>query len=395
MSYTIENGIAEQLSISSSLHLDSLTIEQFRAFPYLHLAELGRVNLIVGKNSVGKTCLLEAIVLYAERGSPTTIVQILEGRDEIAPSLTRSTYNSLANVDEEDTKYPPVNYLFFGRKELTEQQNSIRIGPGSNNLSTLALTLNWFAEESIADQLGPLRKVDVQASRIESTDSEIAVPILPGITVEFNATTVTYLLDQRFARRRLDVQPNLRKIPNVYVRPHSLDLATISRLWDKITLTDLEKDVIEAVRIIAPTVEAINTKGDRQRIVQARLTGIAKPLPLRSLGEGINRILGIILALVNAQNGILLVDEVESGLHYSVQFALWRLIFQVAQRLNVQIFATTHSWDCVEAFQQAATEARGEEGMLIRLQRKKDEIIPTLFNEHRLAIATREQIEIR
>lgn len=106
------------------------------------------------------------------------------------------------------------------------------------------------------------------------------------------------------------------------------------------------------------------------------------------------RMLGIALALVNAENGILLIDEIENGLHYSIQTDLWRLIFQVAQRLNIQVFATSHSWDCIESFQKAAQENE-QEGILIRLEHKKGEVVATIFDEDKLAIATREQIEIR
>jgi len=107
------------------------------------------------------------------------------------------------------------------------------------------------------------------------------------------------------------------------------------------------------------------------------------------------RMFGIALALVNAKDGMLLIDEFENGLHYSVQPDLWRLIFQVARRLNVQVFATTQSWDCVEAFQKAAQEDTQNEGVLIRLESKKGKIVATLFDERQLGIATREQIEVR
>lgn len=107
------------------------------------------------------------------------------------------------------------------------------------------------------------------------------------------------------------------------------------------------------------------------------------------------RMFGIALALVNSRNGILLVDEIENGLHYSAQPDVWRLIFRLASRLNVQVFATTHSWDCIEAFQKAAQEDTQNAGLLIRLENKKGKIIATLFDEQELGIATREQIEVR
>ena len=104
---------------------------------------------------------------------------------------------------------------------------------------------------------------------------------------------------------------------------------------------------------------------------------------------------GISLALVNARNGILLIDEFENGLYYTVQPDIWRLIFQVARRLNIQVFATTHSWDCIEAFQLAAKEEHQEEGYLIRLEYIQDKVTATVFDESKLGIATREHIEVR
>jgi AAA15 family ATPase/GTPase len=118
-------------------------------------------------------------------------------------------------------------------------------------------------------------------------------------------------------------------------------------------------------------------------------------IPLRSLGEGMTRLFGIVLALVNVQNGLLLIDEIDSGLHYTVFPDLWRLVFKLAARLNVQVFATTHSWDCIAGFQQAAQDAENEEGMLIRLERRQEHIVPISFDTSRLSIATRQEIEVR
>jgi predicted ATP-dependent endonuclease of OLD family len=89
---------------------------------------------------------------------------------------------------------------------------------------------------------------------------------------------------------------------------------------------------------------------------------------LRTFGDGVNRLFGVILSLCNARNGVLLVDEIENGLHYSVQTEIWRTIFRLANTLNVQVFATSHSWDCVRAFQEAASESP-QDGVLVRLSK--------------------------
>lgn len=107
-----------------------------------------------------------------------------------------------------------------------------------------------------------------------------------------------------------------------------------------------------------------------------------------------NRLFGIALSLVNAKDGLLLIDEFENGMHYSVQLDTWRMIFKLAAALDVQVFATSHSWDAIEAFQQAAAET-SEEGVLVRLAHIEGEIVPTVFRKDELRIATRNHIEVR
>jgi AAA15 family ATPase/GTPase len=183
------------------------------------------------------------------------------------------------------------------------------------------------------------------------------------------------------------------------VAANGLDALTLQKFWDDIALTNLEDDVLKALRLISPNIERVNLLTGRKRrsarIPVVKVAGLNEPVPLKSLGEGMNRIFGIALALVSAKNGILLIDEIESGLHYSIQPNIWRLVFEVARRLNIQVFATTHSWDCITAFQQAAQMHEQDEGVLIRLTEKKGRIVADSFDENDLEIATREEIEVR
>ena len=169
-------------------------------------------------------------------------------------------------------------------------------------------------------------------------------------------------------------------------------------LWDRIALTDKEQDVVEALHIIDPTIAAVSmVRGKsvlRSRTAIVRARGMPRPVPLRSFGDGLNRLFGIILSLVNARGGYLLIDEFENGLHYSVQLDAWRTVFRLAQSRDIQVFATSHSWDTIEAFQRAAAETPAD-GVLIRLARRGDEILSTVFAEDELAIATRDKIEMR
>ncbi len=208
---------------------------------------------------------------------------------------------------------------------------------------------------------------------------------------------VSYPIDPTVAGVLLN--PETKEIKYVSIPANGLDRGLVAQLWDTITLTPLQQEVLVSLRIIAPGTEGINIVGDRESsngiIPIIKVAEIDEPLPLNSLGDGMQRILGIILALVNAKDGMVMIDEIENSIHYSVQHELWQVIFQLAHRLNVQVFATTHSWDCIEGFQKAAKENTEEEGMLIRLSLLGDDVITTLFNERKLGIATRQQIEVR
>lgn len=365
----------------SSLILNSLEIRRFRGFDHLTIEHLGRVNLIVGKNNVGKTNLLTAIQFYASRASsPTFIWEVLGTRNEVR--------RRLVNVKEMLTA---LKYLFYGRKEIRPGLEPIQIGPLDNIDEVMSIGVDWSVTEIVSD--GTQHSRPLQIGENYTVDM-----LLPRFTITTDGTTFSYPIDPSIPQGILRLNVNV--IPCVYVTARGLRNEEISVLWDNIALTKQEKDVLDALRLIAPGVMGLNfvgtplsATGERDPIVSIK--DMDEPLPMSSLGDGMQRILEIALALVNARSGLLLIDEFENGLHYSVQAALWRLIFQVARRLDVQVFATTHNWDCVQGFQQAMQDSGDEEGLLIRLENKQGKIGTTLFDNRRLGIATREHVEVR
>lgn len=360
----------------ASLILDSLEIRNFRGFQHLTIERLGRVNLIVGKNNVGKSNLLMALQLYARRASsPTFIWEILSTRGEIKRPFEKAEDMLIA-----------LKYLFYGRKEIAPGHARIEIGSLHNILQRLSIAVDWsiIQVDQNGQHIRPLQPeepytLDALVPRfvIQTEGAVVSYPIMPTLPIGI-------------------VRLNVKEIPCAFVTANGLQHA--SEMWDNIALTSQEKDVLEALRLIAPGVEGISFVRvplftEREPIV--RVMGIDEPIPLSNLGDGMQRMLGIALALVNAKNGFLLIDEIENGLHYLVQPDLWKLIFQTARRLNIQVFATTHSWDCIEGFQHASQIVDNEEGLLIRLESKEEGIKATLFDKRRLNIATREQIEVR
>ncbi len=168
-------------------------------------------------------------------------------------------------------------------------------------------------------------------------------------------------------------------------------------LWKKVALTDSKLDVIEAMRIIAPETEdfALLHQQARASSIRLKLKGQDGPVPIKTMGDGMNRLFGLGMALACAKDGILLVDEIENGIHWSVLPEVWKFIVKVAKRLNVQVFATTHSNDCLRAFHFGTKGDQSMDGVAVRIERKNGEFSAEIFDESRLAVIVKEAIEIR
>jgi AAA15 family ATPase/GTPase len=114
-----------------------------------------------------------------------------------------------------------------------------------------------------------------------------------------------------------------------------------------------------------------------------------------SLGDGVWRMLGIVLALVNVKNGILLVDEIDTGLHYSVMYDMWKLILKTAKKLNIQVFATTHNSDCWKSLAEVAEKEEFEEDEVTIHRIEKGATSSIMFDKKQMMIAAERDIEVR
>ncbi len=367
--------------------IKSLDISGFRGISSLAIQNVGRVNLITGRNNAGKSSLLEAVRVLITGGSMKTIHEILNYREEIFSDDPERVfgYNDVA----------PFCSLLNGFPDVSSSKSLSVSATGGipASISRISIKIGWFARRSDPDQA---------SFRFEPIDADFLGDIdrFPALDMDIAGKRRIVPLDRVSRRYFLRSEPDVNLVPCVNLDPFSSrSTGQLGVLWDAIALTESEREVVEALRVISDDIEAVSMIGSDERNMRSRIA-IAKsrafdsPIPLRTFGDGVNRLFGIILSLCNARNGVLLVDEIENGLHYSIQAAVWKAIFRLSRKLNVQIFATTHSWDCVRSFQEAATESP-EDGILVRLTKKGEKTIATLFTEQELEIVSRDQVEVR
>jgi len=380
--------------------LNSLNITNYRNLKHLRISSLGRVNLFTGKNNTGKSAILEAIAIYATKGDLAMIFQLLGERGENVRQ-----WDTNKNRIESNMKI--LSSLFTDRVVGFDKDHTISIGSLNDTLlvketsSDKSITLRFVRYFDDINEVDLFGNITSRSKRIiEENDPENAIGDYK-LGLEIKALDRNFIMpfeEEKPLNRFHIIGGSLNQDNIQFIRTRNIDNEINSKLWDNITLTEKEKYAIEALKIIEPRTERIAFVGEtpRERTPVIKLAGSNNILPLRSMGDGINRILTIILALVNSENGYLLIDEFENGLHYTVQEQLWNIVFKLADELNVQVFITTHSEDCINGFENVINNGINlRDGKLIRLENENGKITQVEFSASELKIATDQEIEIR
>ena len=178
----------------------------------------------------------------------------------------------------------------------------------------------------------------------------------------------------------------------------------IAKLWDEIALTPDENHTIRVLNLVlrneANRVAVVGVDHGRygpreqKRRVVVKLQDRDKPVPLRSLGDGATRMFGVALALAGSRGGFLVIDEVENGIHYSVHEKFWRMVLQTAEEDDIQVFAVTHSLDCVRGFGQAVADSESE-AILARLEQQDEHTHAILYSKQEIETVADQGIEVR
>ena len=313
--------------------LKSLKMTGFRAFESYTLDSLSRVNLVVGKNNSGKTSVLEAVDLLVSGGSPTAITESAQRRAEMRPVEWRTAYRqvpSIAHLFRDHVCEPGANF------ELRGSRSTGRVTVGLRSLEELD-------DEFISDLLN---EFDDRLSPDASPAMGLAITLNASKKPEFTLPVSQDGLLLHDLRRRWMTRPSAR-----FVSLTSLDPPFLSEAWNTLVAHGRENEVVEDMKLLMPDIDSIHflTSGRTPRgggIVVGLRSGRSR-YPLGTFGDGMRRLLLLRLALANNTDSYVLVDEIDTGLHWTVMAGMWRLVVEVARKSRLQLFATTHSHDCI------------------------------------------------
>lgn len=324
--------------------LTSLELKNFRGFRDLKIAPLKRLNLITGKNDTGKTSVLEAL-------------RILLAQPNIG--------NAGGLVNE------------------------FRVG---NNIDWDEHFWKWLIYNKRSEDPAELRLI-----------SDKGKPIVLALYPR-NPT------GDEVHRRELHTQGNLGVLQCFSLGPLPPDRPNSQHFTNK--PTDPESDALEYNRVVLKRgkkkVESLlNKLNDRVQAIEPLQTeqrrgpiifvdvGLKEMIPVTQMGQGFNRLLNIYSEVIAAEAKVLLIDEIENGLHYSVMPQVFEGLFNAVRELDIQIFATTHSWECIVAADDAARKSSSYDLNVIRLDRVGEDVTATAMDDTTLATARKLDWEMR
>ena len=331
-------------------HLRSFRALRYRGIGGLSLNGLRRVNLITGPNDTGKTSTLEAIWLFHGRHRPENLWGERVQRSD-QPSL-----NPLSALDPERIEMRGVEDGDESWSSFEASFQPVRAsgadGHGGERRSPSGVVSAGFPGGAIPVHLRPER---IDGTLLWWLDGrEVTGTAYPYYPVPgANAVAIPSADDDWSGRPTAVIE-----IP----APSRQSVAESVRLFSGVVESGGRRELLDRLRAVLPVVrdlELVTDADDRPFLLATTEDG--ERVPLNSLGHGFVRLLLTFLGFHAAAGGIVLLDEVEDGMHHGVFSAFWRAVGRMATEFDVQVFAVTNSMECIRA---AVSEFAGDESSL-------------------------------
>lgn len=307
-------------------YIDSICIDGFRGFKDFKLSDLKDINILVGENNAGKTSLLEAIHILeypGEIGHYINVCRQREGNGKI------SSYNILENsISKYYTKrYKEINIDArintndVGFMIRGENVQVMKILPKNSEVKAFEGIIAYYGDDSLSTHEKKLY-IDEETDRLIISNEDSYTPVKITRVMPFD---------------HID-----KEIVNIVIKEGK------------------KQDLIDALRIFDKEIIGIETIKEDNEIktyIQHKTTGL---LPISAYGDGLKKVVYLSSVIVDAKGGVLLIDEIETALHYSALGEVFKWMIEAANAYKVQIFATTHSLEALDALLECAMESKGE-----------------------------------
>ena len=359
--------------------LKTFSITNFKCFRHLAIPDLAQINLITGLNNVGKTALLEALFLHAGHFNPTL-------------SLTINVFRGLPL----STPTPDViwGWCFTDRnlektiqlQGMTDDGRQLTLSIASIPVKTPTPAPNDAPSASPSTTAGvSLTAAPVRHELLYTHTSQDGQPVTNRLTLNDQGIPIAK-----------SAPPS--RITAAFLPSRTMFHMEDATILDRLNMEKRQPEILEMVRFFDPRIKGFSLSalwGPLTIVVD--IEGQEHLMPLPFAGEGLAHFLSILLHVVQVSPGnLLLIDEIDNGIHFSILPKVWSAIFQMALKSQVQIVATTHNRECVMAAHKASSTLLGYPFRLHRLERLRDNSLQVIsYDRETLSTVLAADFEVR
>jgi hypothetical protein len=347
--------------------IESVVVRNFRCFERLELHGLKRLNLIVGRNSSGKTALLESVFLAAG-GTPEIALRFraqrsLVQRFEIAPD--RKAYESLWKdlfFSLDQSRVITAQLLGTGNSSRSvsvayKKEASLTLplsGPAFPPAAIVPIVFEW------RDHLGQLSSVEVKL-----TEQGLVFGGLPG---------------------------NVR---SAFFSTSGSNATEMAQNFSELSKESRLAPLVNSLRREFPHIEGLSLEINAgANVIYAQLSALREKLPLGAVSGGVNKLFALLLAIAHYSGGVILVDEIENGFYHDRLPAIWSSLLRFSKEFDTQVFASTHSLECLRSV-LPCLKANDTEFALIRTEVEDRACSARVFGGRDFEAAIEQEVEVR
>jgi len=325
--------------------IKDIEIVKYKGFQNLKLENLSQVNIISGENNIGKTALLEALFIY---------------NDIFIPYSMFAGFHSL-------------NSFLFISKTRDIQENRIK-----KYLKNIDFVIN-------SNEL----KLDIKYKNSyrfnENEKDEVK---------KFNQDYIDFIVG--YANDDFKIFPidnistdNISSYNYNYVDSSNPTNKRLVELYSNIQSKGIQHKFLTYLKLLDDDIQWIEPQLlDDEMFLRLNLNNPERSLVSSELGEGTNRYMEILCTLLNNSKGIVLIDEIENGIHYTKLYDIWKAILEIVEKENIQLFVTTHNLESIEALNEASEAMKFDKISSIKLQKDKDNTIYPVIRNYSSFVAT-------
>lgn len=353
--------------------ISKLTLKNFRCFQDFTLDGIRPVTLIAGTNNVGKSTLLESIVLFVDRYSSDVFIKLNNFRGiqllKFSPQMVWEPLFSNMNTAN------AISICVNNDKEI--QTAVFRKNPSFSSSSTPE---SPFSQGVQGTGIQLINSYPLELEYKDSTQSDKA-------TFEISENRIVCVTANT---------PKVTPYAHYYSSKVILAPTEAAELFGKIEVAGNKSKCVEVMKLLDSRIKDLSVIVIGGIGVIFADMGLDSKLPVNILGDGINKLMSIMLLMLANPQSIILIDEIENGFHYSFFPKLWEIIGKLASETKCQVFATTHSYECIDGASVLVDDADNPEIFrYVRLDRNDGIIVPNVFDKDSYEYAVENEWEVR